>query len=65
MATVETSLLTVAEVADELRISTNSAYKWIREGRLPAILLGKEWRIRRRDLDAWLSARESTSDSAA
>ncbi|MGH2366495.1 MAG: helix-turn-helix domain-containing protein [Chloroflexota bacterium] len=49
--------MTIKEVADFLRISTISAYSWARDGRLPAIRIGKEWRVRSRDLDEWLELR--------
>jgi len=50
-------LMTIKEVADFLRISTISAYSWVRDGKLPAIRIGKEWRVRSRDLDEWLEVR--------
>jgi len=54
---VNNELMTIKEVADFLRISTISAYSWVRDGRLPAIRIGKEWRVRSRDLDEWLELR--------
>ena len=52
-------LMTIKEVADFLRISTISAYSWVRDGKLPAIRIGKEWRVRTRDLDEWLELRST------
>ena len=52
-------LMTIKEVADFLRISTISAYSWVRDGKLPAIRIGKEWRVRTRDLDEWLEVRST------
>jgi excisionase family DNA binding protein len=52
-------LMTIKEVADFLRISTISAYSWVRDGKLPAIRIGKEWRVRSRDLDQWLEVRST------
>jgi len=52
-------LMTIKEVADFLRISTISAYSWVRDGKLPAIRIGKEWRVRSRDLDEWLEVRST------
>lgn len=37
--------LTVEEVADYFRMSRMSIYRWIRAGRLPAIQIGREFRI--------------------
>ena len=37
--------LTVAEVADYLKTTTTTVYRWLKEGRLTAVKIGKEWRI--------------------
>ena len=47
-------LLTVREVADSMRVSTMTVYRLIRSGALPAIRVGKHFRIRARDLHAFL-----------
>lgn len=49
-------LLTVAEVADVLRVSNMTVYRLIKGGELPAIRVGKNYRIRQHDLDAYLNA---------
>jgi excisionase family DNA binding protein len=49
-------LLTVREVADSMRVSTMTVYRLIRSGALPAIRVGKHFRIRVRDLDLFLDA---------
>ena len=49
-------LLTVREVADSMRVSTMTVYRLIRSGALPAIRVGKHFRIRARDLDVFLDA---------
>src|SRR3978361_773120 len=51
-------LLSAEEVARELDLKPTTIYQWCREGRLPAIKLGKEWRIRRTALDAFLEQSE-------
>ena len=51
-------LLTAEEVARELMLQPTTIYQWCREGRLPAIKLGKEWRIRRTALDTYLEQSE-------
>lgn len=50
------ALLTVAEVASELRVSTMTVYRLINAGDLPAFRIGKNYRIKRADLDAYLTA---------
>lgn len=49
-------LLTVAEVADLLRVSNMTVYRLIKGGTLAAIRVGKNYRIRQSDLDAYLAA---------
>jgi excisionase family DNA binding protein len=49
-------LLTVREVAESMRVSTMTVYRLIRSGALPAIRVGKHFRIRARDLDFFLDA---------
>ena len=38
-------LLTVAEAAAYLRVSRATLWRWCQEGRLPALKIGREWRI--------------------
>lgn len=50
------TLLTAAEVADLLRVSTMTIYRLIRSGELPAVRVGRNYRVRRAELDAYLEA---------
>jgi len=45
-------LLTVAEVADELRVSYQGCLGMIRRGTVPGRKVGKSYRVRREDLEA-------------
>ena len=45
------ALLTVREVAGSMRVSTMTVYRLIRAGDLPAIRVGKHFRIRTIDLE--------------
>ena len=47
-------LLTVGEVAGTMRVSNMTVYRLIRAGSLPAIRVGKHFRIRTRDLEHYL-----------
>jgi len=38
-------LLTVREVAHQLRVNEQTAYRWIREGTLPAVRVGGTVRV--------------------
>lgn len=48
--------LTVEEVAEMLRLNTVTIYRWLRNNQLRGIKLGKEWRIKDSDLQAFLEA---------
>jgi excisionase family DNA binding protein len=58
-------LLTVAEVADMLRVSTMTVYRLIRTGELPAVRVGRSYRVKRADLDAYLEAQVVEPEQAA
>lgn len=47
-------LLTVPEVAERLRLSTQTIYRWIEDGTLPAVQIRKNYRVRAGDLELLL-----------
>ena len=47
-------LLTVKEMAEYLKMNPQVVRRWLREGRLPGIKMGKEWRAAKEDIDAML-----------
>ena len=54
----ETSaFVTVGEVARQLRVSNMTVYRLINAGELPALRIGKSYRLRADDVDAYLEAR--------
>lgn len=55
-ARVDGHLWTVAEVAEHIRVSNMTVYRLIKSGDLPAIRVGKNYRIRAGDLFAYLDA---------
>jgi excisionase family DNA binding protein len=48
-------LLTAGEVAEQLRVSTMTVYRLIRRGELPAVRVGRNYRVRSEDLEQYLS----------
>ena len=50
-------LLTVGEVATLMRVSNMTVYRLIKSGQLAAIRVGKNYRIRRGDVDRYLDER--------
>jgi excisionase family DNA binding protein len=55
-------VLTVAEVADTLRVSSMTVYRLVKAGELPALRIGKNIRIRTTDLDAYLASGDVVRD---
>ncbi|MDQ3619508.1 MAG: helix-turn-helix domain-containing protein [Actinomycetota bacterium] len=53
----EDLLLTVDEVARLMRVSNMTVYRLIKSGQMAAIRVGKNYRIRRRDMERYLSDR--------
>jgi excisionase family DNA binding protein len=50
-------MLTVEEIAEELRVHPETVRQWIRDGELIAIDISKGYRILRSDLEAFLVQR--------
>jgi excisionase family DNA binding protein len=53
----EESFLTVAEVAELLKLNQQTVRNWIDQGSLPALRVGRRVRIRRSDFDHLLEER--------
>ena len=49
--------LTVNEVADLLRLSPMTVYRLINKGELPAVRIGKSFRLREDDVDTYIAER--------
>ncbi len=56
-AFVTGGLLTVAEVASAMRVSNMTVYRLIKGGELPAVRVGKNYRLRESDLERFLEER--------
>lgn len=55
--------LTTEEVLEYLQVNLRTVYRLIKAGKIPAVRVGRQWRFRKRDIDAWLdSQRSRTSD---
>jgi excisionase family DNA binding protein len=44
-------ILNIKEVSGYLKIPVSTVYKLIQEGKIPAIKLGKHWRLMKKDID--------------
>jgi excisionase family DNA binding protein len=53
----EARLLTVNEVADLLRVSRMTVYRLIKTGEMPALRVGRSYRLREEDVTTYLRER--------
>jgi excisionase family DNA binding protein len=56
MTMSDDQFLTTDEVLAYLQLNLKTVYRLIKAGKLPAVRVGHQWRFRKRDIDAWLSA---------
>jgi excisionase family DNA binding protein len=62
---VEESFLTVAEVADKLKLNQQTVRNWIDQGSLPALRVGRRVRIKRSDFERVLADGYSAGTGSA
>ncbi|MFW0892650.1 helix-turn-helix domain-containing protein [Clostridium perfringens] len=48
-------ILNLTEVADLLRVSNQTIYNMIKDGRIKAVKFGREWRFNRKDIDSYIN----------
>lgn len=51
---LDESFLTTEEVLEYLHVNLRTVYRLIKAGKIPALRVGRQWRFRKRDIDAWL-----------
>lgn len=56
-------MIKVADVAELLNVSNRTVTRWIEEGKLPAFKFGKDYRIKREDLDKFVTESKVTPES--
>jgi excisionase family DNA binding protein len=68
---IDETFLTTEEVLEYLQVNLRTVYRLIKAGKIPAVRVGRQWRFRKRDIDAWLDsqrlrggARSATSATA-
>ena len=53
--------LTTEEVLEYLQVNLRTVYRLIKAGKIPAVRVGRQWRFRKRDIDAWLDSQRTQS----
>jgi excisionase family DNA binding protein len=52
----EDAFLTTDEVLNYLQVNLRTVYRLIKSEKIPAVRVGRQWRFRKRDIDAWLES---------
>jgi len=61
---IDETFLTTEEVLEYLQVNLRTVYRLIKAGKIPAVRVGRQWRFRKRDIDAWLAAHATPAASA-
>ena len=57
--------LTTEEVLEYLQVNLRTVYRLIKAGKIPAVRVGRQWRFRKRDIDAWLDSQRPRGGARA
>lgn len=62
---IDETFLTTEEVLEYLQVNLRTVYRLIKAGKIPAVRVGRQWRFRKSDIDAWLDSQHSRPASRA
>ena len=65
LVSADRQLLTVPQVASAFQVTAQTIRNWIDHGTLPAVRVGRAFRVRREDVDALLERASADSGSLA
>jgi excisionase family DNA binding protein len=57
--------LTTEEILEYLQVNLRTVYRLIKAGKIPAVRVGRQWRFRKRDIDAWLDTQRPHGEPPA
>jgi excisionase family DNA binding protein len=60
---IDETFLTTEEVLEYLQVNLRTVYRLIKAGKIPAVRVGRQWRFRKRDIDAWLAGNKGQAAS--
>ena len=60
---IDETFLTTEEVLEYLQVNLRTVYRLIKAGKIPAVRVGRQWRFRKRDIDAWLDSQRARGAS--
>ena len=55
--------MTLEEVADYLRVTKKTIYRLLRQGKIPATKVGRQWRFKKASIDEWLRRKPAGTDA--
>ena len=58
---MDEAFLTTEEVLEYLQVNLRTVYRLIKAGKIPAVRVGRQWRFRRSDVDAWLESQRANA----
>lgn len=61
---IDETFLTTEEVLEYLQVNLRTVYRLIKAGKIPAVRVGRQWRFRKRDIDAWLDSQRARGSAA-
>ena len=62
---IDETFLTTEEVLEYLQVNLRTVYRLIKAGKIPAVRVGRQWRFRKRDIDAWLDSQRPRGGARA
>lgn len=63
MAELEDRWLSVDEICKYLGVSSDTVYRWIDRFAMPAHRMGRLWKFKKDQVDAWIEAGGASADS--
>src|SRR5207248_4697850 len=61
---IDETVLTTREDLEYLQVNLRTVYRLIKAGKIPAVRVGRQWRFRKRDIDAWLDSQRPRGGGA-
>ena len=51
---IDTSLMTIEDLAEYLKVTRRTIYDWLKHNKIPELKLIGQWRFQKQKIDAWL-----------
>lgn len=52
------TVYTLKEVEEILSVTRKTIYNWLKSGKLKAVKVGRQWRVKKEDLEAFINGEE-------